>query len=1249
MSATCDPVTLEIIRGAIRAAQAEMEALLERTAISAFIREKKDFYTALFDADGVMAVGSNVPIFGDICGPVFEHFPKEGMKPGDLYWYSDCYGSRGAVSHSNDQVFLAPVFHEGRRCAFVMGWAHFSDVGGIRPGSISPDATSIFQEGIIIPPTKLIDAGLTNEATLAIFFRNSRYPAMCQGDTRALMACVDLGVKRMQEIIVRFSPDMLEDALAQLLARTEALVRRRLRETFPVGTHRFTDAIDTDGHGSGPIRIRFALTRTEDDRFIFDATETDDQSVGPVNFLMNRDVPGMALGLYFLGGDPTQVCNAGGPRALDEVRLREGSLLRPRFPAPLGMRGLTMMRVLATLHGLINVAGTPGLAAHSAYVILMMSGTVGGKHFLMSDGIGVGYGARPEADGIDTVYFVAQENYPVEFLELGYPVRLTTYGVHRDSGGAGTFRGGCGIVREYEILADEATLAVRIDSVVNPPWGVAGGMSGGVGRAVVNPGRANERVLKPLSDGNKLRKGDVLRMETGGGGGRGHPYDRPAALVLRDVLEGYVSVEAAARAPAAPTGRMPARSTARGMSMLSPDAMLSVAVDIGGTFTDVTLQNATTGEAWRAKTPSVPSDPSAAFITGVRLALAAAGAEASSIGRVLHGTTVATNMILEGKGAATALVTTAGFRHVLDIGRQDIPRRANLYAWVKPRRPVPASHVLEVVERVGAGGIVLTPLDEASVAEAAEACRRLGVRAVAVCLLHSFAHPAHERRVAEILRAALPGVAVTISADVLPVVREYERTLAVILNAGVMPAVSTYVARLEERLTEAGIAAPLLLMQSNGGVAGAATIRRAPAVTALSGPAAGVVGAREVAAAAGIADIVTVDIGGTSADICLIKGGRIGLTQHGKVGEWPLPLPMVDMVTVGAGGGSIARVADGALSVGPASAGAVPGPACYGQGGADATVTDAHIVLGHLPPSLLGGRMRLDPALAEQAVRRQVADPLGLDLHAAARGILAIADNNMVGAIRVVSVERGHDPRDFTLVPFGGAGPLHGCALADLLGIATVLVPPAPGVLCAEGLLAADLKAEFSRTLPRAGTPDEGEVVAIVAGLRDEAANWLAEERVPEADRRIETFALMRYAGQGGELAVPWTGAAATASAAFDAAHRSLYGFVLVAPIELVTLRVEATGRLPAPVMPEVQPGAAPAPIGSAVVHFAGGSQEAAIYDRGALPAGARLRGPLIVTQLDATTLVPPGWDVEVHVSGAMLLRRDDFGVRTPR
>jgi N-methylhydantoinase A len=669
-----------------------------------------------------------------------------------------------------------------------------------------------------------------------------------------------------------------------------------------------------------------------------------------------------------------------------------------------------------------------------------------------------------------------------------------------------------------------------------------------------------------------------------------------------------------------------------------PSADLAVAVDIGGTFTDIAVSDRATGRLWRAKTPSTPADPSEAFLTGVMLALAEADACPADVGRVLHGTTVATNLILEGKTARTALVTTVGFRHVLEIGRQDIPRQANLFTWVKPRRPVPAERILEVNERIASGGDVIVPLDEASVHAVVAALRRLDVQAVAVCLLHSFAYPAHERRVAELLRDALPDTAVTASVDVLPVIREYERSVATIMNAGVMPAVTTYVRRLQRRLSDADFAAPLLLMQSNGGVAGAATIGRAPALTVLSGPAAGVVGAREVAAAAGIGDIVTVDIGGTSADICLLRGGRIELTQRGRIGEWPLPLPMVDMVTIGAGGGSIARLSNGALTVGPASAGAMPGPACYGTGGDEPTVTDAHLVLGHLPASLLGGRMTLDPALAEQAIRTRVAGPLGLSSHEAARGILAIADSNMVGAIRVVSVERGHDPRDFTLVAFGGAGPLHGCALAELLDIARVLVPPAPGVLCAEGLLAASLKAEFSRTLRR---PDEWDTAdALFAALESEAMAWLDAEHVPPADRTITRVALLRYEGQGSELAITWPGDAQAAQSAFAQAHQALNGFTLEAEVELVTLRVEAEGVMPAPTRHSLAKGNGAEPIGRQIVHEAAGSVEASVYDRAALGAGDRLAGPAIVTQLDATTLVPRGWHAEALGSGALLLRR---------
>ncbi len=676
--------------------------------------------------------------------------------------------------------------------------------------------------------------------------------------------------------------------------------------------------------------------------------------------------------------------------------------------------------------------------------------------------------------------------------------------------------------------------------------------------------------------------------------------------------------------------------------MQSPERLI-VAVDIGGTFTDITLQDIQTGEAWTAKTPSTPRDPSEAFITGVLLALDQAGRSPSEISRVLHGTTVATNLILEGRTAATALLTTAGFRHVLEIGRADLPRRDNLWSWIKPKRPVPPSLVFEAAGRMDASGLELEALDTEAVRRAAHAAAAAGVEAIAICFLHAFANPAHERKAQEILRAEVPHLALSASSDVLPIVREYERSMATVLNVGVMPAVSTYIERLEQRLKDASISAPLLLMKSNGGVAGAAAIRRAPVQTALSGPAAGVVGARMVAEAAGIQDIITVDIGGTSADICLMSKGKIGLTQTGRVGPWPLPLPMIDMVTIGAGGGSIAQGrSDGTLTVGPQSAGADPGPASYGRGGSAATVTDAHLVLGHLPESLLGGRMTLDRRLAQEAVGR-IAQPLGLSLEKAARGILAIANNNMVGAIRVVSVERGYDPRDFTLVPFGGAGPLHGCAIAELLGMRRILVPPSPGVLCAQGLLAADLKSDFTISIAEAlAHADQKRIQRAFMSLEELARAWFEQESVSPEDRSLRRVALMRYEEQGHELAIEWPPEEDFDLLArkFSEAHKALYGFDLPdVAIEIVTLRVEASGLLPAPAPEKAGQGNLQrAQIGTQLMILNGREVPVSVFDRRRLGVGSEVNGPAIITQLDTTILVEQKWKLSVHVAGAIIL-----------
>ena len=675
-------------------------------------------------------------------------------------------------------------------------------------------------------------------------------------------------------------------------------------------------------------------------------------------------------------------------------------------------------------------------------------------------------------------------------------------------------------------------------------------------------------------------------------------------------------------------------------------------IDTGGTFTDVAVLDIDSGELWTAKTSTTPADPSLGFIDGVGQGIAIAGAAPGQVGRVLHGTTVATNMILEGKGAAAGLITTQGFRHVLEIGRQDIPRRANMFSWEKPRRPVVPSRIFEVAGRCGPDGVEIEPLEEVAVRAAARTLRDAGVKAIAVCFLHSYANPGHERRAAALVREEHPEALVSISSDVLPVFREYERSLATILNVYVMPVVAAYVGRLEQRLQDAEIRAPLLLMKSSGGVAGTETIRRAPVETALSGPAAGAVGMAFVGAAAGFGDLIGVDIGGTSADISLIKDGRPSVTVNGRVGEWPLSLPMVDIVTIGAGGGSIARVSRaGALTVGPQSAGADPGPCCYRRGGTEPTVTDAHLVLGHLPPWLLDGSFELDVEAAQRAVATRVAEPLGLDLMAAARGILAIADSHMVGAIRVVSVERGRDPRDFVLVPFGGAGPLHGGALARLLDIRTQLVAPSPGVLSALGLLVSNLKADFARTcLQQHGHYDLAQMASAFAGLQADAERWFERESVPEAARGTAWSASLRYEHQGFELTVDWPGTAVDEAAVretvrrFHELHRATYTFAQEdTPVEIVTLRVDASGALPQPRLSELAPGGDPAAaiVSRQAIHLESGIVDAPVYARSRLGAGARIAGPAIVAQLDATTLLLPRQTAEVHPTGSLIVRED--------
>ncbi len=542
-----EPIVLEVVKGAIRSAQSEMTALLDRTSMSPFIREKKDYFIGFFDAQGALVHSASLPLMGDMIKPVLDRFAPDAMHDGDIYWYNDCYGSNGAVSHTPDQVLIAPVFVQGRVRAYSLSWAHFNDIGGLRPGTLSSLAESIFHEGTIVPPVRLVSKGQLNEDLVALFAANSRFPAMVHGDLRALGAAVGLGATRIRELYAKYGVEVVDRALERSREQTSALTRSRVAELLKPGKYHFVDRVDSDGRGNGPFDISLEMDVAADGTIRLDTSKSSDQARGPINFLMSPAVPMMTLGLYASRNDKGLLINQGTIDTMVHVRLRSGSILSPRHPAPLGLRGSTFVKLQQAILGIVNTAtGGQAPAASNAYSIYYLSGTNDqGENFLLTDGVAVGYGARPTADGIDAVYFVAQENYPVEFIEMGYPARIVSYGVNLDSGGPGRWRGGVGVFREVEVLAPQALCSARIEGPNSPPWGTAGGQCGRPGRIIVNPGRADERLLGPMNDGLVLRRGDVLRIETGGGGGWGHPYDREPEQVRDDVLDGFVSLSSA--------------------------------------------------------------------------------------------------------------------------------------------------------------------------------------------------------------------------------------------------------------------------------------------------------------------------------------------------------------------------------------------------------------------------------------------------------------------------------------------------------------------------------------------------------------------------------------------------------------------------------------------------------------------------------------------------------------------------------
>ena len=689
-----------------------------------------------------------------------------------------------------------------------------------------------------------------------------------------------------------------------------------------------------------------------------------------------------------------------------------------------------------------------------------------------------------------------------------------------------------------------------------------------------------------------------------------------------------------------------------------------VGIDTGGTFTDLVMMDETTGRIELVKMSSTPVDPSIAFMEVLNRCLKEQDLAADDCLHLVYGTTVATNTIIEGKGAKTALLITKGFRDVLEIGRQIRPRLYDLFCD-KPKPLVPRRLCFEVPQRLDARGEILQPLDEAEVAKIADLLRQQHVESVVVCLLHSYANPTHERRVADIVSQILPEVSITLSSDLCSEMREYYRASTAAVNALLVPVVGRYVGRLEKGLATVGVPDVLHLMTSSGGILSSSIAREKPVHLVESGPAAGVISSAYLGALAGYSQVISFDMGGTTAKLGLVENESPRVAQHFEVGTeasvadtaagYPVRTPVVDLVEIGAGGGSIAWIDDGgALRVGPRSAGAMPGPACYGNGQLAPTITDANVALGRInPDNFIGGEQRLDSALAAEAVRT-VAEPLGMSLLEAAHGIVEIANTNMTEAARTVSVQRGFDPREFTLVAFGGAGPLHAAAIARELQIPQVMIPPHPGVASALGLLVGDIKHDFVQAcLSPTDNIDLAGIEEILRRFQEEATGLLTAEHVAESDREFIAQTDLRFQGQSHELTIDLPNRATMdrdeflgqLHAAFCDEHERVYGFAdRREASEMVNVRLTAVGRIRRPTLPSlVEQGTDPstAVTGHRSVYFAqeAGQFQCAIYDRKALTAGNHLTGPAIVEEYDSTTVIPPDFEAEVDTKGNLILR----------
>jgi N-methylhydantoinase A len=680
---------------------------------------------------------------------------------------------------------------------------------------------------------------------------------------------------------------------------------------------------------------------------------------------------------------------------------------------------------------------------------------------------------------------------------------------------------------------------------------------------------------------------------------------------------------------------------------------LRIGIDTGGTFTDVVSVDGRSGDMRVTKVASTPANPAIGLRRGVEAILAATGGTIDEVAGLAHGTTVATNALLQGSIDSLGLVVTAGFRHILEIARQSVPDGyGNSYFWVKPDRIVPVRRVREVGGRLDFRGRELRPLDEEGARAAARFFRRQGIQAVGICFIHSYANPAHERRAAELFAEEYPECVLSLSCEVLPEYREYERAVTTLVDAFVKPHMGRYLRRISDELGEGLRAQPFLVMQSSGGVASAGQVMRKPITTALSGPAAGALGSAVIAEIAGFPDVVTLDAGGTSTDLCLIEGGRPHVTNGGAVGPFPVRIPMIDIETIGTGGGSIAWISrEGHLKVGPRSAGAEPGPMCYPNGGNEPTITDANLVLGRIPPALIGGGIPLDKARARAGLASLAGRlPGNMSAEQLAEGIIEIANWNQANAIRQMTIQRGIDPRRLALLSFGGSGPAQSPAVMELIGMMACVVPPNPGNLSAFGLLAVDWRTDHMLTQVTHETAvDLVALAAIYAGLERQASETLARDGIAPARTRLVREADIRYAGQSMEVRVSAPGGpidrgfVAALIDAFHAAHLKTFGYNYAGQqkVELVNFCVSGFGLIERPSISRLDPRDFAPPVPSTrPVYFGGAFRDTPIFRRADLGPGLRLDGPLVVEEFGSTTVVFPGQTLTVDTHGIMLVRR---------